>query len=101
MNKDLFDYAILQSKLIEANEKILNLQKENEELENLIKHYKTSREHWNTIARENFRLERTLKELRNEIKALQEKYFRMCVPGGVNDMAELIKIIDKGIEEDK
>lgn len=100
MNKDLFDYAILQSKLIEANEKILNLQKENEELENLIKHYKTSRQHWNTIARENFKFESTLKKIRNEIRALQEKYFKECVPGGCGDMSDLIEIIDKGIGEE-
>ncbi len=99
MNKDLFDYAMLQSKLIIANENILKLQEENKELENTINHYKISRLHWNTIARENFWLESTLKELRNEIRVLQEKYFRECVPGGVNDMAELIKIIDKTIEE--
>lgn len=97
MNKDIFDYAMLQNKLIIANEKIIELQEKNEDLESLVNHYRTSREHWNTIARENFKLERTMKALKKEIIILCEKYFRECVPGGCNDMSDLIKIIDEVI----
>ena len=86
-------------KVVKDRKENTQLKKENEILKNGTYFYVTPRGYGKTLGQENFRLKSTLKELRKEIRALQEKYFKMCVPGSNNDMINLMKIIDKGLED--
>ena len=49
----------------------------------------------NALKQENKQLKEVIEEVRKKVKDLQEKYFRMCVPGSNNDCIELLEIIDK------
>lgn len=87
---------------------VLHLHQENKQLKDKLKGVQEERDYLfnkqsienKYLALENNQLKEVIEEVREKVKELQEKYFRMCVPGSNSDCIDLLVILDK-VKENK
>ena len=83
---------------------VQHLQQEIQQLKEKLAILKCSKEYkeiveTNGIVQQRDLYKEVIEEVRQKVKELQEKYFRMCVPGSNNDCIELLDILDKAKEK--